>query len=52
MLDVIIVSVLGVVLSVVLGTFWYSMSTPMGRLHMDSIGFTKLSKKEQEKEKK
>lgn len=38
----------GVVVSILLGTFWYSQLTPMGRLHMQYVGFDKLSKEEQE----
>ncbi|MFA5856540.1 MAG: DUF1761 domain-containing protein [Candidatus Pacearchaeota archaeon] len=49
MLDVILIGIIGTIISVIIGTFWYSMSTPMGRLHMQSIGFTKLSKDEQKK---
>lgn len=39
----------GVVLSMVLGAFWHSPLTPMGRLHMQYVGFDKLSKEEQDK---
>lgn len=49
MIKVILISILGAIISAIIGTFWYSMSTPMGRTHMEVIGFTKLSKKEQEK---
>lgn len=38
----------GVVVSIILGTFWYSQLTPMGRLHMQYVGFDKLSKEEQD----
>lgn len=49
MSTVILLGILGAIISAVMGTFWYSMATPMGRVHMESIGFTKLSKDEQEK---
>lgn len=40
-------SVLGAVISAVIGTFWYSQATPMGRVHMQYLGFDKLSPEEQ-----
>ncbi|MEI6553044.1 MAG: DUF1761 domain-containing protein [bacterium] len=45
----ILLGILGMVISVIIGTLWYSMNTPMGRVHMESIGFTQLSKDEQER---
>ncbi len=33
----------GAVIAAVVGTFWYSDKTPMGKLHMRSLGFDKLS---------
>ena len=47
---VLILSVVGVIIAVAVGTFWYSNSTPMGRLHMQYLGFDKLSD-EQKKQK-
>ena len=49
MMTIILVSILGAIISAVVGTFWYSMSTPMGRIHMAYLGFDKLSKAEQDK---
>lgn len=46
---IILVAILGVIISVVLGTLWYSQSTPMGKWHMAYLGFDKLSKDEQQK---
>lgn len=46
---VILLGILGAIISALLGTFWYSMATPMGRIHMKSLGFDKLSKEEQKK---
>ncbi len=43
----IILSLAGAVLAAVVGTFWYSNATPMGRLHMQYLGFDKLSEEEQ-----
>lgn len=48
MLTMVILSVAGAILAAVIGTFWYSQLTPMGRLHMRYLGFDKLSKEEQE----
>ncbi|MEN9338343.1 MAG: hypothetical protein RI945_68 [Candidatus Parcubacteria bacterium] len=46
---IILLGILGAIISAVLGTFWYSMATPMGRLHMRSLGFDKLSEEEKKK---
>lgn len=37
----------GMIISVVVGSFWYSTLTPMGRLHMRYLGFDKLTPDEQ-----
>ncbi len=47
-MEIILLGILGAIISAAIGTFWYSMKTPMGRLHLESIGFSKLSKEEQE----
>lgn len=39
----------GVIISVVVGTFWYSSGTPMGKLHMRYLGLDKLSDEERKK---
>ncbi|MDE2021790.1 MAG: DUF1761 family protein [Patescibacteria group bacterium] len=49
MAAVIAVGVLGAVISAVVGTLWYSGSTPMGRWHMQYLGFYKLSEEEKAK---
>lgn len=41
MITLIILSLAGMVIAVVVGTFWYSNATPMGRLHMRYLGFDK-----------
>ena len=46
---IILFGILGVIISTVIGSIWYSPKTPMGRLHMASIGFSKFSKEEQDK---
>ena len=45
----ILLGILGMIISVVIGTLWYSMNTPMGKVHMESIGFAKLPQDEQKK---
>lgn len=50
MLTLIALSVAGAVISAVVGTIWYSMATPMGRLHMKYLGFDVLTE-EQKKQK-
>ena len=46
MATIIIVGVIGVIIGIVVGMFWYSDKTPMGRWHMASLGFDKLSNEE------
>jgi hypothetical protein len=46
MLTIILLAIGGAILSAVIGTFWYSNSTPMGKLHMKYLGFDKLSEDE------
>lgn len=46
MTTIIILSIVGAILSAVIGTIWYSNSTPMGRIHMRYLGFDKLSEEE------
>ena len=46
-MTIFLLGILGAIISAVIGSFWYSMKTPMGRLHLQSIGFSKLSKEEQ-----
>ena len=46
-MEIILLGILGAVISAAIGTFWYSMKTPMGRVHLKSLGFMELSKAEQ-----
>lgn len=46
-MTILLLGLLGVVISIAIGIFWYSTKTPMGRLHQESLGFTKLSQDEQ-----
>ena len=44
-----ILSLVGAVLYAVVGTLWYSNVTPMGKIHMQYLGFDKLSEEEKKK---
>lgn len=43
MTTILLLALAGAVIAAVVGTFWYSDKTPMGKLHMRSLGFDKLS---------
>lgn len=47
MITIFLLAIAGAVIAAVVGTFWYSGATPMGKIHMASLGFDKLSKEEQ-----
>lgn len=49
MTTILLLSLLGAIISAVVGTFWYSPITPMGKLHMKTVGFDKLCKEDQDK---
>ncbi len=49
MTTVFILSIIGAIISAVIGTLWYSNKTPMGRTHMQFLGFDKLSPEEQKR---
>ena len=49
MITIILLSLLGTVIAIVVGTIWYMPSTPMGKLHMQYLGFDKLSPEEQQR---
>lgn len=42
----ILFAVIGAIVYAVVGTLWYSSSTPMGKIHMQYLGFDKLSEEE------
>lgn len=46
MLTIILLSLVGAVIAAVVGTFWYSNATPMGKIHIQYLGFDKLSDEE------
>ena len=46
---VILVAVLGAIISAITGTVWYSDKTPMGKWHMQYLGFDKLTNEERAK---
>lgn len=48
MTTIVILSLVGAVLAAVVGTVWYGPKTPMGKIHMRSLGFDKLSEAEQQ----
>ena len=48
-MTIILLGILGTVISAAIGTFWYSTKTPMGKIHLESTGFSKYSKEEQER---
>ncbi len=49
MTTILIIGVLGAIVSAVVGTVWYNPEwTPMGKWHMQYLGFDKLSKEEQD----
>ncbi len=47
MITVALLALLGAIIAAVVGTFWYSNATPMGKIHMKYLGFDKLSPEEQ-----
>lgn len=46
---ILLIAIIGAVVSLVVGSIWYSPGTPMGRLHMKAIGFDKISPDEQQR---
>lgn len=47
--SIILIALIGAIISAAIGTVWYNPSlTPMGRWHMQYLGFDKLSKSEQD----
>jgi hypothetical protein len=49
MVNILLITLLGGVVSLIIGSIWYSDKTPMGRLHMQVLGFDKLTPDEQKK---
>lgn len=47
MVTIVLLALAGSIIAAIIGTFWYSPSTPMGKLHAKSVGFDKLSPEEQ-----
>ncbi|KKR20012.1 MAG: hypothetical protein UT48_C0024G0009 [Parcubacteria group bacterium GW2011_GWE2_39_37] len=46
---IILVGILGAIISAITGTLWYMNSTPMGKWHMQYLGFDKLTEVEKKK---
>lgn len=49
MTTVLIFSVVGAIIAAAVGTIWYSNNTPMGKIHMQYLGFDKLSGEEKKR---
>lgn len=49
MLTILLLALVGTIIAAIVGTLWYSNSTPMGKIHMQYLGFDKLTKEEQMK---
>ncbi len=49
MTTIILIAIIGAIISAVTGTLWYGGWTPMGRWHMQYLGFDKLSEEEKQK---
>lgn len=49
MTTIILLSLAGAVLSAAIGTLWYSDKTPMGKIHLRSVGFDTLSEEERKR---
>jgi hypothetical protein len=49
MINILLITLLGGIISLIIGSVWYSDKTPMGRLHMQVLGFDKLTPDEQKK---
>ena len=52
MVSLFFIALLGVVISMIVGMVWHMPNVPTGKLHMQYIGFTKLSAADQEKQMK
>lgn len=49
MTTILLLSVAGAVIAAIVGSLWYSMATPMGKIHMRYIGMDKLTEQERKK---
>lgn len=49
MITIIFTAIAGAIISAVIGTLWYGGKTPMGKWHMQYLGFDKLSQEEKDK---
>lgn len=46
MFEIFLIGIIGAIISAILGTLWYNDKTPMGKWHMQYLGFDRLSKDE------
>ena len=49
MITIFLLALAGAVIAAVVGTFWYSDKTPMGKIHMQFLGFDKLSEEDKKR---
>lgn len=47
-MTILIIAIAGAIISAITGTIWYGSSTPMGKWHMQYLGFDKLSQTEKD----
>lgn len=48
-MTIVLLTIVGAVIGLAIGTFWYMPNTPMGRIHMRYLGFDKLSEEEKKR---
>ncbi len=46
-MTIVLLTLAGAFFSIVIGSLWYAPNTPMGKIHMRTMGFDKLSPEEQ-----
>ena len=49
MTTILTIGILGAIISAITGTLWYGSSTPMGRWHLQYLGFDKLSEEDKQR---
>ncbi len=49
MFTTVLIALAGAVIAAVVGTFWYSNATPMGKIHMRYLGMDSLTEEERKK---
>jgi hypothetical protein len=46
MFSILLIGILGAIIGILVGMFWYADSTPMGKWHMEALGFAALAPEE------